>query len=393
MPKRKAFQIVLAIVLATLFTIGSTAAGVVDFTRNGSVSVTLKTTSQTAVSGAKLALCRVADITDSVTPEYTLTGDFAASGVSTDKLGELSTAVHLAAYAAAHDVAATTAVTDSDGNAVFDDLPLGAYLVYQVGGGEKFYPIEPFVVTVPSTSSDGTEWLYDIDASPKTAVKPTTAETTSLTVKKQWQDGDSASRPESVSVSLLRDGESFDNIVLSRENNWQYTWAQLLADYSWSVVETSVPAGYTVSYREENDVVNIINTAEDTPPDDYRSLSVKKLWSDGNSPDRPDSVEIELLRDSQKIDSVVLSDENNWQHTWTELAPDHTWGIREADVPKGYAVSYTVNDGEVIVTNSANTLIQTGQNNLPIVILSASGVGLFAVGAIISVKRKKKYEK
>lgn len=393
MPKRKILQIVLAIVLATLFTIGSTAAGVVDFTRNGSVSVTLQTTEHGAVSEARLVLCRVADISDSAVAEYTLTDEFDGCGISADSLGESTAAKHLAAYASAHDIELAAASTDSDGHAIFNDLPLGAYLVYQSGGDEKFYPIDPFVVTVPSTSSDGSEWLYDIDATPKTAVRPTTAETTFLTVKKVWEDNNSTDRPESVSVSLLRDGEPFDSVVLSDENDWQYTWAQLLADYSWSIAETSVPIGYTVSYTESDNTVTVTNTAETTPPRDYRTLTVKKLWNDGNSPDRPDSVTIELLRDSEEFDSVTLSDENRWQHTWSELDPNHTWGIREADVPKGYAVTYSVSDGEVTVTNTAKTLIQTGQNNLPIVILLAGGAGVFAIGAAVSIKRKKRYEK
>lgn len=393
MPKRKIIQVVLATVLATLVTIGSTAAGVVDFTRNGSISVTLQTAAHSVVSGAKLELCRVAVLSDSAVPEYTLTEDFENCGISVDDIADSTAAKHLAAYAVAHSVQTVTAVTDSDGKAVFNDLPLGVYLVYQSGGGEKFYPIDPFVVTVPVTSASGTDWLYDVDASPKTQLRPTTAEVTTLTVKKLWQDGNTKNRPESVSVSLLRDGEQFDSVVLSDENDWQYTWAQLLADYSWSVTETNVPQGYTVKYVEEDGVVTIINTAENTPPDDYCTLTVKKLWNDGGSPDRPDSVTAELLRDSKPFDSVILSDKNGWQYTWSELDPDHTWGIREVDVPKGYAVSYAVNNSEVTITNTAKTLIQTGQSNLPIVILLAGGTTVFVVGWVVSTRRKKRNEK
>ena len=85
--------------------------------------------------------------------------------------------------------------------------------------------------------------------------------TTSIKVEKIWQDidGDAAeSHPESVTVTLLQNGERYgEPVVLSAENNWSYTWKNLPKEddennpYTYTVVETPVD-GFETSY-ENND--------------------------------------------------------------------------------------------------------------------------------------------
>ena len=71
-----------------------------------------------------------------------------------------------------------------------------------------------------------------------------------ITVRKVWDDNGDPSRPQSVTVHLLRDGEKIATQVLSERNQWTYTW-DLLDDlnedyegYTWTV-EEEVPTGYT----------------------------------------------------------------------------------------------------------------------------------------------------
>ena len=85
--------------------------------------------------------------------------------------------------------------------------------------------------------------------------------TTSIKVEKIWQDidGDAAeSHPESVTVTLLQNGERYgEPVVLSAENNWSHTWKNLPKEddknnpYTYTVVETPVD-GFETSY-ENND--------------------------------------------------------------------------------------------------------------------------------------------
>ncbi|MGM9628679.1 MAG: Cna B-type domain-containing protein [Faecousia sp.] len=84
-----------------------------------------------------------------------------------------------------------------------------------------------------------------------------------LKVVKRWIDQDS-SRPSSISVDLLCDGEVVrgKTLTLSAKNNWQATWDDLDPRLDYSVKESKVPAGYTASYKEDakNHIWTITNT-------------------------------------------------------------------------------------------------------------------------------------
>src|SRR5699024_391784 len=57
-----------------------------------------------------------------------------------------------------------------------------------------------------------------------------TPEKTSVTVTKDWQDGNNqdGNRPESIQVQLTADGELIDQTAeLNAENNWTATWSGL----------------------------------------------------------------------------------------------------------------------------------------------------------------------
>lgn len=82
-----------------------------------------------------------------------------------------------------------------------------------------------------------------------------------LTVVKKWVDQDS-SRPASVKIDLLKDGEVVEGmtLTLSSKNSWQGTWEGLDPREKWSVKETKVPAGYTASYKYEKGIWYVTNT-------------------------------------------------------------------------------------------------------------------------------------
>lgn len=59
-------------------------------------------------------------------------------------------------------------ITDSTGVATFDGLALGFYVVVETTQPDKVTdPIKPFIVSVPMTTKDGDNWLYDVNVYPK----------------------------------------------------------------------------------------------------------------------------------------------------------------------------------------------------------------------------------
>lgn len=82
---------------------------------------------------------------------------------------ELPTASTAASMAVLASYTKTTAkVGNDDGIALFEDLPLGIYLVQETSAPNHVTaPVDDFVVSIPSTSADGTSWKYDLSVFPK----------------------------------------------------------------------------------------------------------------------------------------------------------------------------------------------------------------------------------
>lgn len=81
-------------------------------------------------------------------------------------------------------------------------------------------------------------------------------------------------------------------------------------------------------------------------------LSVRKVWSDGNSSHANEKVTVNLLKDGVVERSAELSAANGWAYTFDRLVEKHTWTVEEASVPSGYTVSYRTTGNEVTITNT-----------------------------------------
>lgn len=156
-----------------------------------------------------------------------------------------------------------TATTDGDGNAVFADIPKGIYLVSAVNAekdGETF-SFEQFVTFVPYGEADG-DVTTDVLAKPKyQRILPPEGER-EIKITKQWRDSGAGTRPASVKVEILRNGESFREITLSADNNWSYSFTVADDTSTFDAVERAVADGYTVSIARDGDCIIITNTAE-----------------------------------------------------------------------------------------------------------------------------------
>ena len=121
-------------------------------------------------------------------------------------------------------------------------------------------------------------------------------------------------------------------------------------------------------------------------------VEAHKVWAGEDSASRPSSVTVQLLCDGAAVDEAQLSADNDWRHTWSNLAPGHTWAVVEKSVPDGYATTVERDGDAFVITNtpaaSAPTpstpggekLPQTGQLWWPVPVLLALGLLCLAIG-------------
>ena len=115
-------------------------------------------------------------------------------------------------------------------------------------------------------------------------------------------------------------------------------------------VELEVPIELGIEYMYRVGEVDWVFTVEA-----FREtqLTVRKVWDDGNYYGRPDSVKVNLLCDGQTVESVELTAEMGWVHTFDKLDADYTWTVEEETAIPGYdAPKYTVNGNEWVIVNS-----------------------------------------
>jgi len=324
----------------------------------------------TALVGAQFDLYRMADVDSLGSLRFTLTQTFQASGVAVnglDSSGWRNAANTLAGYVQLNGISPLdSGKTDSNGSLVFPtinniSMKQGLYLVIgkqHVQNG-RVYTAEPFLVFLPMRDETGSNWLYEGIVSPKHTSKPTTPDIPDIPqdpevdrkVIKVWDDeGYEHNRPEQITVVLLQNGKVYERVTLNAANRWTYRWENLDAGDTWTVVEETVPAGYTVSVKQEGITFVITNTYH--PVKETEDWRVYKVWDDGSGVNRPEQVVIELLREGQVYDTVVLNEANGWQKIWYDLEADVYWSVREKNVAEGYTSKVSKKDNTFLVTNT-----------------------------------------
>jgi hypothetical protein len=183
--------------------------------------------------------------------------------------------------------------------------------------------------------------------------------------------------------------------------------------YRFSPALIAVPAQTTAAPKG-----SASETPTPPPGGTTTSVTVLKVWNDeGYENKRPTSLTVELLKDGAVSDTVSLTANNNWRHTWDGLSASSVWTVLEVNVPENYTVTYSGSAAVLTVTNSYTTevpdtptpggdktekptkpgtkkpttdvpetkvpktkLPQTGQLWWPVPVLAAGGLVLFAIG-------------
>jgi hypothetical protein len=218
--------------------------------------------------------------------------------------------------------------------------------------------------------------------------------TTKVTAQKKWDDDNqSAKRPGSIQVQLFRSTKSdlsdkqyigYITLTPDKDGNWTNTaefknLAKTDAsgnEYIYTVGEKKMD-GYdaTVTQDEKTKDFTITNKPSQTPPTPtpsptYHHVTVQKVWKLDDGRTRPDSVQVQLMKNGTAYGQpVTLNDANNWTCTWDGLADDSsTWTVQEVIVPNGFKTTQQVtaetNGSKVTITND-DTPVKPNKPNSP----------------------------
>jgi len=191
-----------------------------------------------------------------------------------------------------------------------------------------------------------------------------------VTVRKVWDDEDNAAgkRPVRITVQLVKDGTVIRTEALSESNRWEYTFTNLDPKGVYTVYETAV-ADYTATYSgTAASGITITNryvpggTDPGTPPiptdpDSKKvDIPVKKVWDDGDNAagKRPAQVTVYLVANGSIADTLILTEENNWEGVFPSVPSDLYYSIWEAP-PEEYTARYSGDAAQGFVVTNTHT--------------------------------------
>lgn len=105
----------------------------------------------------------------------------------------------------------------------------------------------------------------------------------------------------------------------------------------------------------ESDTLNV-SVKYEAVPDDTKTVTVTykvlKAWVEDEGIPRPVKIEVELLRDGEVYDTVMLDYSNNWRYQWDGLSVFYHWTVVEKWVSEGYKVMLSQDGKTLLLTNS-----------------------------------------
>ena len=253
---------------------------------------------------------------------------------------------------------------------------------YRDGGTEIVYTITEDAVSGYTT---------EVDNATFTVTNRYTPGKTSVGVTKNWDDNGNQDgmRPAVIEIKLLADGaDTGKTLRLSAENGWSGTFGSL-DEYKagkkihYSIQEVGVH-GYESSISGDA-VKGYVVTNRHVP--ERVEVSGHKIWRDASNQSlRPDCITIRLLANERAVAKVVVTAEDDWQWTFTDLpkyenGKQIVYSISE-DKVEGYTTTidgYNVintSEWEALAGLPAGAIPQTG-DDMPVGLLA----GLAAVAA------------
>lgn len=357
--------------------------------------------------------------------------------VADDKWGDKSAAQEISTFTESAlyfkpEKATVYALIEVDAPAGYDDTLLAT----------KYFTYEEAPKNLPTTNVNGGTLKSDdvLYLNSGSALNIKNRKNISISASKQWADGDSADRPESVRFTLYRSTQKTDDgtipadaelvegseKTLNEANSWTAEWADLVngnafeQPYYYYVHEEPID-GYTAHYtnngvNDDGASVTVLNS---------KGLTITKEWltNTGLAANAPvDSVDIELVRSTTAPDSsgklpdgaaseilgtYTLTAANSWKLSVTgdkiaeKDANGNIWYyyVTEKTDVENYAPVYSVNgvgSSDVIILTNKNTQ-KPGEVILPEtggigtrVFYAASGAMMIGAAVYYIVNKRRK---
>lgn len=228
---------------------------------------------------------------------------------------------------------------------------------------DKYQNGQEVVYTIEEVEVNGYSTVVTGDASTVfTVTNSHTPATTEVSGSKTWDDKEDqdGKRPDSITIRLYANGEQVDNVTVTAENDWKWSFKNLPeyengSKITYTITEDTVP-GYTTNV----DGFNVTNSY--TPG--KTSVTVTKAWNDAGDQDglRPAEITVKLLADGKDTGkTLTLSKENRWMGIFSGLdeyagGEKIVYSIEEVSV-KGY---------DSVITGDASTGFVITNSHTPV---------------------------
>lgn len=240
---------------------------------------------------------------------------------------------------------------------------------------------------LPKYNNSGTAYTYTVrerstpsgyvSSQSGNTITNTLSDTTSLAVRKIWDDVNNADgmRPSSLTIELLRNDVHYRNVTLTVAQNGNESsttvgdlpvYDENGVKYTYKFVEPNTPLGYAMTQVDDYTIRN-----------SYRGITsstVTKVWEDWSNKNglRPASVTMDLLRDGEVVKSVRLSgDSNSWTHTENNLVKykddgtEYVYTWRESGGLPNYRMSQNGNTiTNTLDAKTSTTVTKNWKDNL-----------------------------
>lgn len=174
--------------------------------------------------------------------------------------------------AAGHIQPDAKAVTDENGRAHFENMPVGSYLITGKVYNEGTLYLYPssFIINLPEVDFDGS-YKYSVESDLKydRYIVDAYSEIV-VNVAKVWSDSARNNHDDdSVEIEVYGDGVLYTTLTLNKGNNWKARLDGLDINVKWTVFEANGPDGYVAQVDFDNNSFVVRNTPnQGIPPRD-----------------------------------------------------------------------------------------------------------------------------